>query len=57
MFESKGLKRTLASVFAVVAFVAPAVPVLAPFSEVFSALAAALGGAGLLHAGAIKLVK
>ena len=57
MFESKGIKRTLASVFAVLAAAAPFIPPLAPFQQVIVEVAAALGAAGLGHAAIAKLMK
>jgi|688.fasta_scaffold05059_14 hypothetical protein len=57
MFESKGLKRTLASVFAVLAAAAPFIPPLMPFQSVIVELAGALGAVGLTHAAVTKLVK
>ena len=49
MFESKGLKRTLASVFAVLAAAAPFIPPLAPFQQLIVEVAGALGAVGLGH--------
>lgn len=57
MFESKGLKRTLASVLAVVAAVAPFVPPLMPFQHLLVELAGALGAVGLGHAALSRLKK
>ena len=50
MLESKGTKRTLSAVFAVLAVVADFVPVVAPFKEIFLQVAGVLGVAGLGHA-------
>lgn len=50
MFESKGIKRTLASVFAVLACAAPFIPPLAPFQHLIVELAGAFGAVGLGHA-------
>lgn len=50
MFESNGTKRTLASVFAVLACVADFIPAVAPFKEVFIQIAGVLGVAGVGHA-------
>lgn len=57
LFESKGVKRTLASIFAFAATLAPTIPVIAPYAETISLIAGILGGAGVLHAGVSKLVK
>lgn len=57
MFESKGIKRTIASVFAILAAAAPFIPPLAPFQEVIIQVAGALGVAGLGHAAVSRLVK
>jgi hypothetical protein len=50
MFESKGTKRTLASVFAVLACVADFIPAVAPFKEILIQIAGVLGIAGVGHA-------
>jgi hypothetical protein len=50
MFESKGTKRTLASVFAVLALVADFIPGVAPYKEILIQIAGALGIAGVTHA-------
>lgn len=55
MFESKGVKRTLASVFAVLAVVADFIPPLAPFKEFLVLAAGSLGASGILHAGVARL--
>jgi hypothetical protein len=55
MLESKGTKRTLSAVFAVLAVVADFVPVLAPFKEIALQIAGVLGVAGLGHAAVSKL--
>jgi hypothetical protein len=57
MFDSKGIKRTLASVLAVAAAVAPFVPPLMPFQHLFVELAGALGAVGLGHAAIKKVLK
>lgn len=54
MFESKGTKRTLSAVFAVLAVVADFVPVVAPFKQVFIQIAGVLGVAGIGHAAVAK---
>ena len=57
MFESKGLKRSLASVFAILAAAAPFIPVIAPFQPIIVEVAAALGAVGLGHAALTRLKK
>lgn len=57
MFESKGLKRTWASIFAFAAVLAPTIPIIAPYAEALQLLAGWIGGAGIIHAAASKLVK
>lgn len=57
MFESKGIKRSLASVFAILAAAAPFIPPLAPFQQVIVEVAAALGAVGLGHAALGKIRK
>ncbi len=57
MLESKGTKRTLSAVFAVLAVVADFVPVVAPFKEIFLQVAGVLGVAGLGHAAVAKTLK
>lgn len=57
MLESKGTKRTLSAVFAVLAVVADFVPVVAPFKEIFLQVAGVLGVAGLGHAAVSRAVK
>lgn len=57
MFESKGLKRTLASFFAFAAVLAPTIPIIAPYAEAIQLIAGWLGAAGLVHAGVSKIVK
>jgi hypothetical protein len=54
MLESKGTKRTLSAVFAVLALVADFVPVIAPFKEIFLQVAGVLGVAGIGHATVAK---
>lgn len=54
MFESKGLKRSLASVVAVLAAAAPFVPPLMPFQHLLVEIAGALGAVGLSHAAFTK---
>lgn len=54
MFESKGIKRTLASILAVVAAAAPFVPPLMPFQHILVEVAGALGAVGLGHAALAK---
>lgn len=55
MLESKGTKRTLASLFAVLAAIAPGVSILAPYAEILVQVAGALGGLGVAHAGVKKI--
>jgi hypothetical protein len=57
MFESKGLKRSLASVFAVLACAAPFIPPLMPFQGLIVEIAGALGAVGLGHAALNRLKK
>jgi hypothetical protein len=57
MFESKGLKRSLASVVAVLAAAAPFIPPLMPFQHLLVEVAGALGAAGLGHAAIAKVLK
>ena len=57
MLESKGHKRTIASVLAVAAIIAPQVSFLAPFAEMISQIAAVFGFTGVGHAAASKLTK
>ena len=57
MFESKGLKRSLASVFAVLACAAPFIPPLIPFQGLIVEIAGALGAVGLGHAAIKKVLK
>lgn len=57
MLKSKGTKRTLSAVFAVLAVVADFVPVVAPFKEILLQVAGALGVAGLSHAAVAKTLK
>ena len=48
--KSKGLKRNIASLLAVIASVASVIPALAPYQEPILWLAGFFGGTGLLHA-------
>lgn len=57
MFESKGIKRSLASVFAVLACAAPFIPPLMPFQGLIVEIAGALGAVGLGHAALRKVLK
>ena len=57
MFDSKGIKRTLASILAVVAAASPFIPPLMPFQHLFVELAGALGAVGLGHAALKKVLK
>ena len=57
MFESKGIKRTLSSIFAVLACAAPFIPPLAPFQSIIVEIAGALGAVGLGHAALTSLKK
>lgn len=49
LLESRGIKRTLASIFAFLVPVTQAVPVLTPYTEIAMWLAAFLGGTGVAH--------
>lgn len=55
MLTSKGTKRTIASVFAVLACVAEFVPAIAPFKDILIEIAGVLGVVGIGHAAASKL--
>lgn len=55
MFESKGTKRTLSAVFAVLAVAADFIPVVAPFKEILLQVAGVLGVAGLGHAAVARI--
>lgn len=55
MLESKGTKRTLASVFAVLACVADFIPAVAPFKSILIEIAGVLGVVGVSHAAVAKL--
>lgn len=57
IFDSKGIKRTLASVFAFAAMVAPTIPVIAPYAEALQLIAGWFGVAGVAHAAASKVLK
>lgn len=57
IFESKGIKRTLASIFAFAATIAPTIPAIAPYAELIQTIAGVLGGAGVAHAGLATLKK
>ena len=57
MFEFKGLLRTLSSVLSVLGAIAYTIPHTAPYAEAISILAGAIGGAGIVRAGARNLVK
>lgn len=57
MFEYKGLLRTLSSAFAFAAMLAPTIPAIAPYAEAITLVAGWLGGAGIVRAGARKIVK
>lgn len=50
LFESKGLKRTVASLLAVAACAADAVPVLTPYKELLLYLGGLFGAVGVGHA-------
>jgi len=50
LFSSKGVKRTLASIFAVAACVADVVPVLLPYREALLYLSGVFGAVGVTHA-------
>ena len=49
MFESNGTKRTIASIFAVLACTADFIPVIAPFKSLIVELAGLFGAVGLGH--------
>lgn len=49
MLESNGTKRTIASIFAVIACTADFIPVLAPFKSLIVELAGLFGAVGLGH--------
>lgn len=57
MLESKGTKRTLSAVFAILAVAADFIPVVAPFKEILIQVAGVLGVAGIGHAAVVKLGK
>lgn len=50
VWESRGVKRTLASIFAVAAVSADFIPAVAPFKELLLYLAGACGAAGITNA-------
>lgn len=52
LLKAKGLFRTLASIAATAAGVAPVIPVFAPYTDILAEIAAVLGGLGLARAGA-----
>lgn len=56
MFESKGLKRSLASIVAVIAAASPFIPPLMPFQHLLVEVAGALGAVGLGHAAMTKVL-
>ena len=55
MFELKGLLRTISSVLSLLGAIAYTIPVAAPYAEAISILAGAIGGAGIVRAGARKI--
>lgn len=55
--ESKGTKRTLASIFAIIASIAPAISWLAPYTDLIISIAGAWGAVGVGHAGISKIKK
>lgn len=57
IFDSKGIKRTIASVFAFAAMLAPTIPVIAPYAEALTLLAGWFGFAGVTHAAVSKASK
>ena len=57
MFEFKGLLRTLSSFLSLVGAIAYTIPVAAPYAEAISILAGAIGGAGIVRAGAREVLK
>lgn len=52
LFRSKGLKRSIASLCAVLLGLMPYVPALQPYAELITQIGALFGGAGLVAAGA-----
>lgn len=52
IFRSKGLKRSIASLCAVLLGLMPYVPALQPYAELITQIGALFGGAGLVAAGA-----
>ena len=54
VFESRGVKRTLASVFAGLAVILPLFPATAPYAELATQIAGILGIAGVTHAAISK---
>ena len=57
IWESKGIKRTLSSVFAFAAVLAPTIPIAAPYAEALTLLAGWFGAAGLVSAGVNKAIE
>ena len=57
MFESKGTKRTLSALFAVLACAADFIPAVAPFKSVLLEVAGLLGVVGISHAAASSFKK
>lgn len=54
LFRSKGLKRSIASLCAVVLGLAPYVPALQPYVELVTQIGALFGASGLVVAGAAE---
>lgn len=54
LFRSKGVMRTLASIFATLAAMAPSIPPLAPYAEILIKIAGILGGIGVAKYGAAQ---
>lgn len=54
IFQSKGVKRTLASALATAALVSMYIPALAPYTPILVKAAGALGAVGIGHAMAPK---
>jgi hypothetical protein len=57
MLESKGTKRTLSALFAVLACAADFIPAVAPFKSVLLEVAGLLGVVGISHAAASSFKK
>ena len=57
LFSSKGVKRTVASIFAVAACVADVIPVLLPYREALLYLSGLFGAVGVAHAAVTPAAK